>query len=269
MAEFPALPLWTDAYLGDTGHLTTTEHGAYLLLLITMWRTSACALPNDDKMLARYARCTAGQWARMKPVIMPFFRADSNQITQGRLTDERVAVKRNSTRQSDRVKARWLKTKGPADTAVIPDAYPEDTSLTLTLNTIGVEEDKGSSPTPARKRAEGVSGIAAEFEKVWPHYPRLVAKGNARKAWATARKKVLFEEIAGPLRLAIKAWRGTPVDKIPHFASWLNGECWLDNPEHAANRPRTSTEDLDRLSRISLQDELAALMPPTLRIVSQ
>jgi hypothetical protein len=43
MAEFPALPLWTDAYLGDTRHLSQSEHGAYLLLLITAWRTPNCS----------------------------------------------------------------------------------------------------------------------------------------------------------------------------------------------------------------------------------
>lgn len=32
MAEFPALPLWTDAYIGDTAHLTNEEHGVYLRL---------------------------------------------------------------------------------------------------------------------------------------------------------------------------------------------------------------------------------------------
>ena len=64
MAEFPALPLWTDAYLADTTHLSTIEHGAYLLLLMTAWRTKECCLPDDDKLLSRYARLTAAQWRR-------------------------------------------------------------------------------------------------------------------------------------------------------------------------------------------------------------
>ncbi len=126
-------------------------------------------------------------------------------------------------------------------------------------------------PETARQRALVVRDeFSAEFDRIWPHYPRRVAVARARTAWLKARVTTPFEEIAGPLRAAIRVWRnGTPVDRIPHFSSWLNGQCWLDTPEHAANRPRTSTEDLDRLSRISLQDELAALMPPTLRIVSQ
>ena len=50
MAEFPAMQIWTDAYLGDTSHLSTTEHGAYFLLLMAMWRNGG-SLPNDDAML--------------------------------------------------------------------------------------------------------------------------------------------------------------------------------------------------------------------------
>lgn len=41
MAEFPALPLWTDAYLADTAHLSYEEHGLYFHILMTMWRRRA------------------------------------------------------------------------------------------------------------------------------------------------------------------------------------------------------------------------------------
>ena len=42
MATFPALPLWTDAYLSDTDHLTFEEHGVYLRLLMMIWRNPEC-----------------------------------------------------------------------------------------------------------------------------------------------------------------------------------------------------------------------------------
>lgn len=120
MAEHPFMPLWTDAYLGDTTHLSTIEHGAYLLLLMTMWRAGG-DLPNDDKMLARYARLTTGQWRRIKPVLMPFFRVRDGRLTQGRLTDELEAVRQHSKRQSDRAKARWLKNNETGDAAAMPE----------------------------------------------------------------------------------------------------------------------------------------------------
>jgi len=107
MAEFPYFPLWTDAYLGDTTHLTTIEHGAYLLLLISMWRTQDKSLPNDDARLAKYVRLTPGQWKRIKPEVMRFFEVDGDVIFQGRLRDEAAIVKRRSNRQSHAAKARW------------------------------------------------------------------------------------------------------------------------------------------------------------------
>lgn len=131
MAEFPALPLWTDAYLGDTTHLTTIEHGAYLLLLMAMWRTPDKRLPTDDAKLARYSRLTKGQWARMKPTIMAFFNERNGFISQGRLTDEATAVRQNSAKQSDKAKARWLKNKETVDAVAKPEPCRNDASLTL------------------------------------------------------------------------------------------------------------------------------------------
>lgn len=140
MAEYPFLPLATDAYLADTGHLTTLEHGAYLLLLMTMWRNKG-SLPNEDRLLARYARLTAGQWKRIKPTIMPFFIEEEGALYQGRLTDELTVVRQRTKSQSQNARARWLKTKG-ADDASAPDRQTHGNAPTPT-------------PTPTSKTPEG------------------------------------------------------------------------------------------------------------------
>lgn len=70
MAEFPALTLWTDAYLSDTRHLSTLEHGAYLLLLMEAWRRPYNVLPGDDTTLARLAGLTLAEWLAIRDVII-------------------------------------------------------------------------------------------------------------------------------------------------------------------------------------------------------
>jgi uncharacterized protein YdaU (DUF1376 family) len=88
MAEFPAFPLWTDAYLADTTHLTTFEHGAYLLLLMVSWRSRGCCLPDDDALLARYAKTTPDKWRKLRPVLAKFFAIKDGAWHQARLQDE-------------------------------------------------------------------------------------------------------------------------------------------------------------------------------------
>jgi uncharacterized protein YdaU (DUF1376 family) len=104
--------LWTDAYLGDTTHLTTIEHGAYFLLLMTAWRSKDTRLPDDDRLLARYARCNAGQWKRLRPILEPFFSIENGFWTQGRLTDEAVAVRQKREAAAANGRASALKRKG-------------------------------------------------------------------------------------------------------------------------------------------------------------
>jgi len=88
VAEFPALPLFTDAYLGDTTHLSTFEHGAYLLLLIVSWRSPGCCIADDDALLARFTRMTRDKWRKVRPILEPFFRIEGGFWHQARLQNE-------------------------------------------------------------------------------------------------------------------------------------------------------------------------------------
>lgn len=113
MAEFPCLPLWTDAYLADTQHLTTEEHGAYLLLLIQAWRTPDCSLPDDDMMLARHAGLSKAKWKAAKPILMAFWSYDKRRKVwvQKRLQKERGKAVEKKGKARDSALSRWNKTK--------------------------------------------------------------------------------------------------------------------------------------------------------------
>lgn len=113
MAAYPAMPLFTDAYLADTRHLTTEEHGAYLLLLMCAWRSRECALVDDDGALARIAGLSPTKWRRMKPVIQHFFDIEGGLWRQAKLTsvyaDVAARVARNRASGAKGGRARALK----------------------------------------------------------------------------------------------------------------------------------------------------------------
>ena len=87
MSAPPFMPLYIGEYFADTRHLTRGEHGAYFLLLTSMWRAGG-KLPSDDIRLARLALCTPDEWAEIKSTLMEFFTVSGAHITQKRLSIE-------------------------------------------------------------------------------------------------------------------------------------------------------------------------------------
>ncbi len=101
MAEknMPAMPWFVKDYLIDTMHLTTEQHGAYLLLLGTAWAQGG-SLPDSDHQLASIARLTLDSWVAMKPVVMDFWTLRNGRWSQKRLNKELdyVTAKRDARR---------------------------------------------------------------------------------------------------------------------------------------------------------------------------
>ena len=115
MADYPMMPLWTDAYLADTSHLNTEEHGAYLLLLIAAWRSPDCKIPDNDAFLAKVSRLGMKRWLRVRSALEPFWTVSDGVWIQKRLSAERkktelVFLKRRKAALAG-VQAKRLKNK--------------------------------------------------------------------------------------------------------------------------------------------------------------
>lgn len=65
------MPLYVADYLGDTQHLSTIEHGAYMLLIMHYWQQES--LPNEEDRLARIARMTTREWSKAKATLAALF----------------------------------------------------------------------------------------------------------------------------------------------------------------------------------------------------
>lgn len=87
MSAPPYMKLYVMDYIGDTLELSTEEHGAYLLLLMAMWRAGG-KLPRDARRLAQISRCDEASWARIESTLMPYFLIKGGSISQRRLTKE-------------------------------------------------------------------------------------------------------------------------------------------------------------------------------------
>lgn len=123
MAEFSALPLFTDSLVADTAHLTDTEFGRYMRLLILCWRSPECRIPNDKEWISKRLHLNALQFdGEIRPLLEEFFQDyDSGNayayanackwISQKRLIKEWMHVKDKVKKNKSAAKSRWNKEK--------------------------------------------------------------------------------------------------------------------------------------------------------------
>ncbi len=211
MAEFPAMPLFTDAYLADTTHLGEAEHGRYLLMLMHMWRAPNQRFPNDDSWLARKFKQTV-EWVteKLRPLICEFCQCDGNWITQRRLIREWNYVKKQSRRQSDAAKSRWDKKKNLSHGNTPNGIAPTPT------------------PTPTLKEKKETRASDALFPRFWERYPNKVGKPKARVSFDGALKRTSFDEIMAGLDRYIGS---KPLDRPwCNPTTFLNQDRWADQP---------------------------------------
>jgi uncharacterized protein YdaU (DUF1376 family) len=112
MAEFPALPLFTDALLADTDHLSDAEFGLYLRILIAMWRSPNCQIPNDKQWLSKRFRQPIEIIDKdLMRLIAEFCVNSGNSLTQKRLLKEYNYLSKKRQNCSVAARSMWAKKK--------------------------------------------------------------------------------------------------------------------------------------------------------------
>lgn len=172
MAKYPSFNLWTDAYLADTHPaLTLEEHGAYLLLLMFMWRAPRQRIPNDDEWIARNLSIPVEDVKKtVRPLIKKLCILDGNFISQKRLKIEWKKAQKRHKNASVAAKARHGKNKIPAQAHAETVRKPyvnrkQNNDMSSATITTAITIDKNIERAEGQAAPGGAHSLDSENEK--------------------------------------------------------------------------------------------------------
>lgn len=252
MGETPFMQMYVGDYIRKTMHLTTEQHGAYLLLLMTMWSAGA-KLPNDPNKLARICRVSPKRWPLIWSEISEFFDVENGEITNQRLSKEHqkaVSIsleRKNAGRKGGEAKALKTNDADVASATVLPIVLPKHSHISEPYRVkretkVSLESQSISEAFDAFKESASLKG--------WPTPKRLTPD----------RKSALSARLAdaggldGWVEALRKAEASTFISEKPH---WFNFD-WMTK---AANFTKLMEGNYDNRARNQSPEN------PTLRAI--
>lgn len=178
MSAIPWMPFYVSDYLSDTGHLSTIQHGAYLLLIFHYWQNDG--LPEADDAKARIARVTMSEWKKMRSIIAALFDPEWHH----KRIDKELAVARDHiSKRTAAGKAGASARYGNRSATAEANAKQTNAPLPTPVQTPEEQEPKesvvrGSQANAPPKRAKARSQIPEDC-------PSSADQELARQSWGT------------------------------------------------------------------------------------
>lgn len=223
--SFAYLPLFTGDYLRDTQHLSMSEHGAFLKLLMFCWDQKGPA-PLDERKLCGIVNARSGDEVEaLRRVLSEFFVRMEDGFYNKRMQREVERSEVLSRSRSDagrkgyEAKAKQLPSKSQAiakQEHLTPSPSPslsstqDQTKGRKTKSTLGVAElvsmgvdrQHGEDWLRARKEKRlpltltALDGVKAEAEKAGMTLPQAIAKA-AGEGWGGFKASWLAQQTKG------------------------------------------------------------------------
>lgn len=225
MSSVPYLPFYPADYLADTRHLTTEQHGAYLLLLMSAWNTGG-RLPNNDSKLARMAGVSLRRWRAIADDILEYWTEDGDEIVSERLVKEhqkataKSELRSRAGKRGGKAKALKNKQSTLANAIAKPCHSPEPEPL---ATNVAKEKARASAPVPFPSEE-----VRSAFDRIWDRLPpqaRRRGEGAGLRAFGRAIARggnpIDIERAVGP-------WLTACDDVIERFDRWLDEDLWKE-----------------------------------------
>ncbi len=271
------MPWHIGDYLRDTMHLSTLQHGAYLLLLASYWNRQG-PLPDDDTFLASTTRLGMREWLKIRPTIVGFFRVENGFWHQKRANHE--IEKATGVTEARREAARTTnahrhRKSSVTDTVTVPVT---DTVCERSAPANGAQNGRPPQPQPQIQppsppdgggettEPSSVGASVSEAESVWSVWPKRIDSMAALVAIQAAIRRHGFAAVMDGTRAIVEADAKRAVSPpgryLPKPTEFFEGGRYLDDPEQYGPRVNGSAGGVPLGIRVrDLADQLAVMEP--------
>ena len=226
MAALPYMQLYVADYLADTSHLSTLEHGAYLLLIMNYWQRGK-PLPAADEKVARIAHLSLDEWLEVKPAIIEFFTERDGLLHHKRIDRDLQYVADKSEQAASAGRASAAKRWGDKRvTDVITDVERTSNHTDTDTDTDTEREaDTDGASAPARPLTVHQQAYIKPFSQIAAtlNEPDLKPTSKRLKVLANAMHNAEVGGFANILAAANNLARSPAPESIKRYDWLLNG----------------------------------------------
>lgn len=251
MSALPYMPLYVADYLADAAHLSTEEHGAYLLLIMNYWQRGK-PLPCDPERLARIARLSNERWTDVERTLNEFFTVVDGEWRHKRIDDElaKVHAKSEKAKQAGRASARSKSATNPTD--VQRTLNERSTDVEQTFNHTDTDTEGIILEGRAREIPDPVARETNQFTEDWNRI-----EAELRKAAGWENEPAPNLAIMGPVIEALRTGVDFELDLLPsaraHGQKMRSKTSWnyiIECAISARDRRRAVRSGAERVSRM-------------------
>lgn len=237
------MPLYIGDYLADTMHLTTEQHGAYILLIMAYWKNGG-PLPGTQSALASICRLSGDAWSNAQAMLVNFFRIDpaTGEWVHDRIDKELADATGNKERRVSKAKAaaeaRWNKDASSNATSM-PQAMHGECPSPSPIKEPPISPNGGETVVFDGEQFQVPSEIVGRWVKAYPRID-VDAEIKAAGAWAEANPKKRKKD----WKRFLNTWLGNASKKLGELDE---GECPVDKVidlyhRICANLPRVAVK---------------------------
>jgi uncharacterized protein YdaU (DUF1376 family) len=207
------MQLYTADYLADTAHLSTVEHGAYLLLIFNYWQRGESFKAKDErslnKRLATVARLSEQDWEVVKEAIEEFFVTSETEWSHNRIERDLVLVNSKSAKASAAGRASANK-RSTNDQQTLNE---RSTNVEQTLNHTDTDTDTDTDKEKEKEKKKEKPATAKKIDSSF-------SVTEEMRLWAA--KEGYAGDIGKETESFVDFWLGEGVVKKDWVATWRN-----------------------------------------------